>query len=95
MVASGIDYAWSALKSPIVDCGGGIGALEMAILKEEKNLGLEFTIFDISKTVENAKKVRTVLFLPWRCICGSPSSNGWCPVAFTSIIHDMPGLIPD
>ncbi|KAJ7094326.1 S-adenosyl-L-methionine-dependent methyltransferase [Mycena epipterygia] len=50
------DYAWSALTSPIVDCGGGIGALEMAILKEEKNLGLEFTIFDIPKTVENAKK---------------------------------------
>jgi hypothetical protein len=46
--------------SPIVDCGGGIGALEMAILKEEKNLGLEFTIFDIPETVENAKKVRTV-----------------------------------
>ncbi|KAJ7210105.1 S-adenosyl-L-methionine-dependent methyltransferase [Mycena pura] len=56
-----IDYAWSALKSPIVDCGGGIGALEMAILKEEKNLGLEFTIFDISKTVENAKKAWSAL----------------------------------
>ncbi|KAJ6566268.1 S-adenosyl-L-methionine-dependent methyltransferase [Mycena capillaripes] len=51
-----IDYAWSALMSPIVDCGGGIGALEMAILKEEKNLGLEFTIFDIPETIENAKK---------------------------------------
>ncbi|KAJ6566042.1 S-adenosyl-L-methionine-dependent methyltransferase [Mycena capillaripes] len=51
-----IDYAWSTLMSPIVDCGGGIGALEMAILKEEKNLGLEFIIFDIPETVENAKK---------------------------------------
>ncbi|KAF7346972.1 S-adenosyl-L-methionine-dependent methyltransferase [Mycena venus] len=50
-----IDYAWSALTSPIVDCGGGIGALEMAILKE-KNLGLEFTIFDIPETIENAKE---------------------------------------
>ncbi|KAF7346966.1 S-adenosyl-L-methionine-dependent methyltransferase [Mycena venus] len=56
-----IDYAWSALASPIVDCGGGIGALEMAILKEEKNLGLEFTIFDIPKTVENAKQAWSAL----------------------------------
>ncbi|EIN08722.1 S-adenosyl-L-methionine-dependent methyltransferase [Punctularia strigosozonata HHB-11173 SS5] len=55
------DYAWNALKSPIVDCGGGIGALEMAILKDEKNLNLEFTIFDIPQTVENAKRAWSAL----------------------------------
>ncbi|KAJ7766958.1 S-adenosyl-L-methionine-dependent methyltransferase [Mycena maculata] len=55
------DYAWSALTSPIIDCGGGIGALEMAILKEERNLGLEFTIFDIPDTIENAKQTWSAL----------------------------------
>ncbi|KAJ7186459.1 S-adenosyl-L-methionine-dependent methyltransferase, partial [Mycena filopes] len=51
-----LDYEWSALQSPIIDCGGGIGALEMAILKEESNRGLAFTLFDIPETIENAKK---------------------------------------
>ncbi|KAJ7141986.1 S-adenosyl-L-methionine-dependent methyltransferase [Mycena filopes] len=51
-----LDYEWSALQSPIVDCGGGIGALEMAILKSESNRALAFTLFDIPETIENAKK---------------------------------------
>ncbi|EJD39075.1 S-adenosyl-L-methionine-dependent methyltransferase [Auricularia subglabra TFB-10046 SS5] len=51
------DFEWNKLRGPVVDCGGGIGALEMALLKDEKNRGLEFTIVDIPKTVENGKKV--------------------------------------
>lgn len=52
-----LDYPWHDLPYPIVDVGGGIGALEMAIMKSEKNRHLEFIIFDIPKTVENAAKV--------------------------------------
>ncbi|KAG5636306.1 hypothetical protein H0H81_008477 [Sphagnurus paluster] len=50
------DYAWNQLTTPIVDVGGGIGSLEMALLKEEQNGPLEFIIFDIPTTIANAKK---------------------------------------
>ncbi|KAG5643503.1 hypothetical protein DXG03_000744 [Asterophora parasitica] len=54
------DYAWNQLVSPVVDVGGGIGSLELAVLKEEQNAALRFTIFDIPKTIENAKKTWAV-----------------------------------
>ncbi|KZW02262.1 S-adenosyl-L-methionine-dependent methyltransferase [Exidia glandulosa HHB12029] len=60
------DFEWNKLRGPVVDCGGGIGALEMALLKDEKNRGLEFIIFDIPKTVENGKKA-------WASLPGSVS----------------------
>lgn len=41
----------------MVDIGGGIGSLEMALVKDERNSSLEFTIFDIPATIENAKVV--------------------------------------
>ncbi|KAF8079201.1 S-adenosyl-L-methionine-dependent methyltransferase [Lyophyllum atratum] len=50
------DYPWNQLVSPIVDIGGGIGSLELALLKQEENAALKFTIFDIPKTIEDAKK---------------------------------------
>ncbi|KAF9469574.1 S-adenosyl-L-methionine-dependent methyltransferase [Collybia nuda] len=50
-----VDYPWNNLASPIVDVGGGIGSLEMALVKDECNSSLEFTIFDIPTTIENAK----------------------------------------
>ena len=51
------DYPWNKLVSPVVDVGGGIGSLEMMLLKDEKNASLRFVIFDIPETIENAKKV--------------------------------------
>jgi len=45
------------LKCPIIDIGGGIGSFESAILSVPQNKDLNFTIFDIEKTVEHAKKV--------------------------------------
>lgn len=43
--------------SPIVDIGGGIGSLEMVLLKEETNSALSFIIFDTPVTIGSAKKV--------------------------------------
>lgn len=51
------DYAWEALQSPIVDIGGGIGSLEMALCKLPRFSALEFIIFDTPGTVETAKEV--------------------------------------
>lgn len=51
-----VDFEWNKLRGPIVDCGGGIGALEMALLKDQRNRELQFIIFDIPTTIENAKK---------------------------------------
>ncbi|KAH0579459.1 hypothetical protein H2248_002319 [Termitomyces sp. 'cryptogamus'] len=52
----GIDYPWAMLKSPIIDIGGGIGSLEVMLLSVSKNKDLSFIIFDLEKTVEDAKK---------------------------------------
>jgi hypothetical protein len=57
------DYPWHTLSSPIVDIGGGIGALEMSILEDNRNNHLNFVIFDMPKTVEHANKV-TVIYIP-------------------------------
>jgi len=52
-----IDYSWKALASPIVDVGGGIGTLELEILRQPEMEQHEFIIFDLPNTVENAEKV--------------------------------------
>jgi hypothetical protein len=52
-----VDYPWDGLSTPIVDVGGGIGTLEMEILKEKRSNHLDFILFDIPQTIENAKKV--------------------------------------
>jgi hypothetical protein len=52
-----VDYPWDGLSTPIVDIGGGIGTLEMEILKEKRSSHLDFILFDIPQTIENAKKV--------------------------------------
>jgi hypothetical protein len=51
------DFPWNTLDSPIIDIGGGIGSIEMSLLKDPRNHSLKFTIFDIPKTIEHAKKV--------------------------------------
>jgi hypothetical protein len=56
------------LSTPIVDIGGGIGTLEMGILKEERSSNLDFILFDIPQTIENAKKVNN-------SVCISPFAN--------------------
>ena len=55
-----IDCDWHKLDSTIVDVGGGIGSLEMAYLKAYPTSNLEFIIFDIPETSENAKRVRAL-----------------------------------
>ncbi|KAG5730173.1 O-demethylpuromycin-O-methyltransferase [Termitomyces sp. T112] len=52
----GEDYPWETLKSPIIDVGGGIGSLQVMLLSVPKNKDLSFIIFDLEKTIENAKK---------------------------------------
>ena len=56
------DYPWEGLPTPIVDIGSGIGTLEMGILKEKRSSHLDFILFDIPQTIENAKKVIIVFF---------------------------------
>lgn len=50
------DYDWPALESPIIDIGGGIGSLELALAKECSESPFQFVIFDIPETIVNAKK---------------------------------------
>ncbi|PSR77253.1 hypothetical protein PHLCEN_2v7988 [Hermanssonia centrifuga] len=49
------DYAWDTLETPVVDIGAGIGSLEMILLGQEHR-GLQFTLFDLRQTMENAEK---------------------------------------
>ncbi|KAF9446750.1 S-adenosyl-L-methionine-dependent methyltransferase [Macrolepiota fuliginosa MF-IS2] len=58
------DYEWSKLTSPIVDIGGGIGSLELALAKNRPQDQFQFVIFDIPETTENAKKVWKEQVLP-------------------------------
>ncbi|KIP03658.1 hypothetical protein PHLGIDRAFT_130017 [Phlebiopsis gigantea 11061_1 CR5-6] len=51
------DFDWPALASPVVDVGGGIGALEMALMKAYPDTAPEFVIFDIPQTSANAQKI--------------------------------------
>ena len=67
------DFNWPALASPVVDVGGGIGALEMALMKAYPETAPEFVIFDIPQTSANAKKVRGPC--PWPPeACRSPGT---------------------
>ncbi|XP_006459128.1 hypothetical protein AGABI2DRAFT_116080 [Agaricus bisporus var. bisporus H97] len=45
------DYDWPALESPIIDIGGGIGSLELALAKECSESPFQFVIFDIPETI--------------------------------------------
>ena len=56
------DFSWASLASPVVDVGGGIGSLELALTKTGTNGNVKFTIFDIPETIENGKKVRGPTF---------------------------------
>lgn len=59
-----LDYAWNELASPIVDVGGGIGSLEMALLKSGDNSHLKFIIFDIPQTINDGQNVTTYYIDP-------------------------------
>jgi 16S rRNA G1207 methylase RsmC len=50
------------LSSPVVDIGAGIGTLEMSLLKDKRNNHLDFVLFDIPNTIENAKKVTNSIY---------------------------------
>ncbi|THH29959.1 hypothetical protein EUX98_g4226 [Antrodiella citrinella] len=50
------DFPWATLASPVVDVGGGIGSLELALTKTGTNGNVNFTIFDIPETIANAQK---------------------------------------
>ncbi|XP_006459129.1 hypothetical protein AGABI2DRAFT_134649 [Agaricus bisporus var. bisporus H97] len=58
------DYDWSALESPIIDVGGGIGSLEMIILRNLPQERFQFVVFDKPGTVEQGKKVWQGLSVP-------------------------------
>ncbi|KAL7284225.1 hypothetical protein ACG7TL_001507 [Trametes sanguinea] len=51
------DFDWRSLQSPLVDLGGGIGTLEMALTKAYPQSPLNFIIVDIAETVKNALAV--------------------------------------
>ncbi|KAF9075192.1 hypothetical protein BDP27DRAFT_1358929 [Rhodocollybia butyracea] len=52
------DYAWDTLPSPLIDLGGGMGALEtMVLTSSEINKNLKFVILDLEKTVEKCKEL--------------------------------------
>ncbi|KAF9446748.1 S-adenosyl-L-methionine-dependent methyltransferase [Macrolepiota fuliginosa MF-IS2] len=61
---SALDYDWSSLASPIVDVGGGIGSLEMILLRNRPQDHVKFIVFDLTETVENAKKIWKELQVP-------------------------------
>ncbi|KAF9445422.1 S-adenosyl-L-methionine-dependent methyltransferase [Macrolepiota fuliginosa MF-IS2] len=61
---SAFDYDWSSLVSPIVDVGGGIGSLEMILLRNRPQDHAQFIIFDLAETIENAKEVWKELQVP-------------------------------
>ncbi|KAI0324082.1 S-adenosyl-L-methionine-dependent methyltransferase [Cubamyces sp. BRFM 1775] len=50
-----IDFNWQALISPLVDVGGGIGSLEMALTKAYPTSTLQFIIVDIPDTIKAAR----------------------------------------
>ncbi|OJT07762.1 O-demethylpuromycin-O-methyltransferase [Trametes pubescens] len=51
------DFQWSALQSPVVDVGGGIGALELALVRAHPNSAVSFVVFDIAETLGHAQTV--------------------------------------
>ncbi|KAI8970543.1 S-adenosyl-L-methionine-dependent methyltransferase [Trametes punicea] len=51
------DFEWHSVQSPLVDLGGGIGTLEMALTEAYPESALHFIIVDIAETVKNAATV--------------------------------------
>lgn len=46
------------MPSPLIDIGGGMGALEIMVLtSSEKNKNIKFVIFDLEKTIEKSQEV--------------------------------------
>lgn len=58
------DFQWSALQSPVVDVGGGIGALELALVRAYPDSAVNFVVFDIAETLGHARTVRALVELP-------------------------------
>ncbi|EKM53028.1 uncharacterized protein PHACADRAFT_259202 [Phanerochaete carnosa HHB-10118-sp] len=50
------DFDWCALDGPVVDVGGGIGSLEMTVMKTFPDTAPPFIIFDIAETSADARK---------------------------------------
>jgi len=95
----GTDYPWSKLASPIVDIGGGIGTLERKLLSDDQNSHLQFQLFDIPKTIENAKEVwkshpmcSAISFVPGDFMASKPQDNnipqGQPTYILNHVLHD-------
>ncbi|KAI0659135.1 S-adenosyl-L-methionine-dependent methyltransferase [Cubamyces menziesii] len=53
-----VDFNWQALVSPLVDVGGGIGSLEMALTRAYPSSALQYIIVDIPDTIKAARAIR-------------------------------------
>ncbi|KAJ3514442.1 hypothetical protein NLJ89_g2378 [Agrocybe chaxingu] len=51
------DFAWGALRSPIVDVGCGIASTERALLEHASTKHLRFTLFDLPPVLEKTRKL--------------------------------------
>lgn len=85
------DYPWHELTSPIVDIGAGIGALEQGLLKDPRNDKLEFVLFDIPGTIENAKKVRSLDIFQHLSIDLTLCKKAWATHPAASRVSFAPG----
>ncbi|KAH9896815.1 S-adenosyl-L-methionine-dependent methyltransferase [Cubamyces lactineus] len=52
-----VDFNWQALSSPLVDVGGGIGSLEMALTRAYPSSTLQYIIVDIPDTIKAARAI--------------------------------------
>ncbi|KAI0635107.1 S-adenosyl-L-methionine-dependent methyltransferase [Trametes polyzona] len=53
----GPDFDWAGLQSPVVDVGGGIGALELALVRAYPDSTVNFVVVDLAETLKNARTV--------------------------------------
>ncbi|KAI0823437.1 S-adenosyl-L-methionine-dependent methyltransferase [Trametes gibbosa] len=51
------DFDWPSLPSPVIDIGGGIGTLELALLKVYPESTTRFTVVDLAETIKSAETV--------------------------------------
>ncbi|KAH9852108.1 S-adenosyl-L-methionine-dependent methyltransferase [Lenzites betulinus] len=51
------DFDWPSLPSPVIDVGGGIGTLELAILKLYPEAPVRFIVVDLAETCKSAETV--------------------------------------
>lgn len=83
------EYPWHRLLSPVVDIGGGIGTLEMSILKDERNNHLKFVLFDIPETIDNARMVMTFVYH----LLSSPDSRSYSLQVWSSQLSKLSSQI--